>query len=78
MNESSICIVSEILLSSSSDWTDKIPMVVRAGFIFIQGTVGLQTSGRERLMEKVASTQSQVTSYSDISKMDGVMVTFFA
>lgn len=53
-------------------------MSVRAGSIFIQGIDGLQTSGKERLMEKVASTQSQVMFSLVISKMDGVMVTFCA
>lgn len=50
----------------------------RDGFISTQGIGGLQTSGRERLMEKVAFTQSQVMFFLVISKMDGVMAIFFA
>lgn len=72
-------VLAVILFYMSFSLADTIPKcVVRAGFIFTQEIGGLQTSGRERLMEKVASTQSRVMLYLVISKMDGVMATFFA
>jgi hypothetical protein len=49
----------------------------RVGFIFIPGIDGLQTFGRERPVEKVASIQSLVMSVLAISKMVGDMITSF-
>lgn len=49
----------------------------RVGYIFTREIDGLQTSGREKQMEKAGSIQSVVMSFSAISKMDGDMVTSF-
>ena len=50
----------------------------RVGFIFTLGTDGLQTSGKERPMVKVAFIQSLVMSSLAISKMVGDMASLFA